>query len=184
MKIEDGRGRNGDAGVSKNQRLDTSSRSGLRLFYTSRDEGLAYHAVYDGMTGTAGDIMAYLQSNSTTRNLFIDEINFGGVEAVKWRVFAVTGTAASGEIIMPAKLNLSKGIAAEATAMAGDTAITGLTTGDQIAVERSGPLNTVVDDFHGALILGPGNAIAVEYDTGTTGLCEIEIIFHFEDFDA
>jgi len=184
MRIEDGKGKHGFAGVSKNQRLDTSSRSGLRLFYTSRDEGLAYHAVYDGMTASAGDLVAYLKSTSTTRNLFIDEINFGGVESIKWKVFAVTGTAASGETVVPTKINLSKGIAAEAEGMAGDTAITGLTVGEQIAVERSEAGHTDVDDFHGALILGPGNAIAVEYDTGTTGICEVEIIFHFEDFDA
>jgi hypothetical protein len=30
------------------------------------------------------------------------------------------------------------------------------------------------------LILAPNTAIMVEYDTGVTGLCEIDCIFHFE----
>jgi len=184
MQINDGRGKNGLAGVSKTQRLDVSSRTATRAFYTSRDDGLTYHAIYDPMTCAAGDYAAYLKSTSTTRNLFIDEINFGSVENVKWRVWVATGTAASGEDVTPTEINLSKGIAAEAIAMAGDTTITGLTLGVQVGVDRSPANTTAVNDFHGSLVLGPGNAIVVEYDTGTTGLCEVEIIFHLEDFDA
>jgi hypothetical protein len=36
-------------------------------------------------------------------------------------------------------------------------------------------------NYEDALILGPGKAIAVEYDTGTTGICEIDLFFHYED---
>ena len=35
-------------------------------------------------------------------------------------------------------------------------------------------------DFGQGLILAPNTAIVVEYDTGTTGLCEIDCIFHYE----
>jgi len=34
------------------------------------------------------------------------------------------------------------------------------------------------------LILSPNTAIMVEYDAGTTGLCEIDCLFHFETIGA
>ena len=181
MRIEDGKGGNGDMGVH-DQRGQVSSRTNPRISYASRDEGLAYNAVYDGMTVAAGEYAAYLKNTSSTRDAFVSDIEFHSVENVKWKIFSVTGTAASGETVTPSQLNLSKGIPAEATAMAGDTAITGLTTGVQLGVHRSIANDPSDMDYHDALILGPGNAIAIEYDTGTTGICDIDIFFHYEDF--
>ena len=132
------------------------------------------------MTGAAGDYVAYLKNDSSTRNLFISDMTAGGVENIKWKLFSVTGTAASGEEVIPTGLNLSKSIPAEAIAMAGDTAITGLTEGAKLATGRSVANSGAEQTFHNALILGPGDAAALEYDTGITGLCEVSIHFHYE----
>jgi hypothetical protein len=184
MKIEDGKGKNGDVGVSKNQRLDVSARSNNRIFYASRDDGLAYRAVYAGMTLAAGDICAYLKNTSSTRFLFVNHIELNAVQAVTWKVFQVTGTAADGELITPSELNLSKAIPAEAIAMAGDTTISALSFTTLLGVYRTGAGSGSEFEFHDALILGPGDAIAVEYDAGTGGLADVNIECHFEDFDA
>lgn len=184
MKIEDGKGKSGDAGVNKRQRLDVSSQSNPRIFYFSRDFGLSYVVCLEGITAAANDIVGYLKNTSSTRNLFVDDVTMGGVEAIKWKIFKATGTAAAGETTAAkAALNLSKGIVAEADIMAGNTTITGLTAGDQVGSKRSGALDSTEIDYHDSLILGPGNAIMIEYDTGTGGLCEIMFFFHHEDFD-
>ena len=180
MKIEDGRGKNGDASVSIQQRLNASSKNARRIYYVSRDDGRAFNAVYDSITAAAGDYTAYLKNTSDTRNLYVSNIEFHSAENVKWKIWQVTGTAASGETVTPSNMNLTSGLAAEATAMAGDTAITGLTTVKQIGSHRSQANGDSSMDFDGALILGPGDAIAIEYDAGTTGICSHDIFFWYE----
>lgn len=184
MKIEDGKGSGKEMSVSSTQRGNVSAKTRDRMFYASRDDGLAYTAVYDGITAGAGDYVIYLRNTSSTRNLFIKDISFGGVENIKWKIWAVTGTAASGETVTPSQMNLSSNIPAEALAMAGNVSITGLTIGSQLGVHRT-PANTDAKAMaHASTILGPGDAIVVEYDTGTGGLCAAEIHFHFEDIGA
>lgn len=180
MKIEDGKGSGRQASVSSVQRLNVSAKTQGRIFYASRDFGLAYNAVYDDITAASGDIVAYLKNTSSTRNLFVTHMEFHSVENVKWKIFSVSGTAASGATVIPSTLNLSSGIAAEAEAMSGDTAITGLTTLTQIGTHRSQALGDSEMHYDGALMLGPGDAIAIEYDTGTTGLCSVDVHFFFE----
>jgi len=178
--IEDGKGKNGKASVSSVQRLNVSSKTAPRMFYASRDFGLAYNAVYDNITSAAGEYTAYLKNTSSTRNMFINHIEFHSAESVKWKIWHVSGTAASGETVTPTETNLSKNIPAEAIAMAGDTAITGLTNIAQVGTHRSEAFGDSEMDWSGALILGPGDAIAVEYDTGTSGLCSHDIFFWYE----
>lgn len=182
-KIQDGKGKNGDASVSSVQRLNVSAKTAPRTFYSSRDFGLSFVASYEDMTCTAGDHVAYLKNTSNTRNLFILDIDFNSVEAVKWKVFSCSGTAAAGATVIPSNLNLSSNKVAEATAMSGDTAITGLTADRQVGGLRTPALDSRLKEFNGALVLGPNDAIVVEYDTGTTGLCGIEILFYYEDLE-
>jgi len=184
MKIEDGKGKNGDASVSSVQRLNVSAKTAPRSMYAARDDGLSYSAIYDDMTATAGDVIAYLKNNSATRNLFVGDIAMGGVEAIHWKIFSVSGTAASGATVTPASTNLSKNIPSETIAMSGDTAITGLTNISQVSTNRSAANSDAEEAFDGSLILGPGDAIAIEYDAGVTGLCEVDIHFHFENLGA
>jgi len=184
MKIEDGKGKNGDASVSSVQRLNVSGKNAPRYFYASRDFGLAFNAVYDDLTVAAGEYSAYLKNTSSTRNLFIGHVEFHSAESVKWKIWEVSGTAASGASLIPSSFNLASGIPAEADAMSGDTAITGLTTIKQIGSHRSEALSDSAMDFEGALILGPGKAIAIEYDTGTTGICSHDIFFWYETIGA
>ena len=111
------------------------------------------------------------------------DISFGGVEAIKWKIWSVSGIAASGEEVVPSGMNLSKNIPAEVIAMSGNTAITGLTAIAQLGIHRTPAGSDAKAMAHGSTLLGPGDAIAVEYDTGTTGLCALEIHFHFEHLE-
>ncbi|MDB4352388.1 hypothetical protein OAA60_03045 [Porticoccaceae bacterium] len=184
MRINDGKGKNGDASVSVVQRLNVSSKTKNRLFYISRDDGLAFNAVMPTFSAAAGEYVYYLKNTSSDKNIFLDTLEFHSIQDVAWRVFNVTGTAAAGTAITPTNLNLGSGRQAEATVMGGGAAITGLTTVAQIGVHRTQAAGEASMDWGGGLILAPNTAIAVEYDTGTTGLCEIDCIFHFETVGA
>jgi len=183
MKIEDGKGKNGDMSVSTTQRGNVSAKTAPRAMYSARDEGQSFTAIYT-FTAAAGDQVAYLKNTSSGRNLFVGDVSLGGVQSVLWKFFFVTGTAASGETVISTPTNKSKNIPAETIAMAGDTSITGLTVGAAFSIRRSSANDTQEEAFEGTVILGPGDAIMIEYDTGTAGIGEIDIHFHCEDIGA
>jgi hypothetical protein len=183
MKIEDGEGSNGDMGVTASQRGKVSSRSSPRTLYAARDKGLSFSSIYT-FTAASGDYVAYLKNTSSTKNMFIGDVSMGGVNSILWKFWFVTGTAAAGEAVTPIPTNHSKKIPAEATAMAGDTTITGLTTDGNFSVFRSAAASSFEEHFDGSTILGPGDAMMIEYDTGASGVGEIDIHFHYEDLDA
>ena len=184
MKIEDGKGKNGDASVSTAQRLNVSAKTRDRLFYISRDDEAAYNAIMPSFSATAGEYVFYLKNTSSTKNLYIHTVEYHSVEAVAWKVWSVTGTAAGGTAIVPTNLNLGSGRTAEALSMGGGATITGLTLGAQIGVHRTQALGEAGMNWGEGLILAPNTAIMLEYDTGTTGICEIDCIFHFEVIGA
>lgn len=180
MKIEDGKGKNGDMSVSTSQRGNVSAKTRDRLFYVSRDDGLAFNAIMPTMSAAAGNYVMYIKNTSSTRNMFMNHIEYHSLEAVEWKVWQVTGTAAAGNVITPSNLNLGSGLPAECTVMGGGSTITGLTLGVQLGAHRTEALSEGEMDWGGGLILTPGTALMVEYQAGTTGLCEIDLLFHFE----
>tara|TARA_R110000822_G_scaffold59307_5_gene148033 strand:- start:281 stop:850 length:570 start_codon:yes stop_codon:yes gene_type:complete len=188
MKIEDGKGKNGDASVSAVQRLNVSSKTGPRMFYISRDDGLTFDAISIGDNDyAAGEYCFYLKNTSATRNLYIQHLEFHSTDACRLVIDEVTGTAAGGTVIVPSNLNLGSGLLGEATSMGGGAAITGLTKVKQIGTHRNAALADSEMDYQGSLILSPNKAIAVEYDAeygGTTGIIEIDAFFWFETIGA
>jgi len=181
MKIEDGKGKNGDMSVSAAQRGNVSSKTKNRLFYVSRDNGLAFNAIMPSFSAAAGEYVLYLKNTSADKNLMVNHVEFHSVEAVHWKAWRVEGTAAGGTVITPSNLNLGSGRQAEATCMGGGATITGLTVHEQLGSHRTQALGAAMMDFGGGLIVPPNKAIMIEYDTGTTGLCEIDMVFHYEE---
>lgn len=180
MVIEDGKGKSGNMSVSAAQRGNVSSKSKNRLFYISRDDGLAFNAIMPSFNAVAGNYVFYIKNTASDKNMYINHIEFHSVEAAVWKVFQVTGTAAAGTAITAVNLNLGSGRPAESTIMGGGATITGLTVGNQIGTHRTTALSESEMDWGGGLILSPNTAIMVEYDTGTTGLIEIDCLVHFE----
>ena len=184
MKIEYGKGKNGDCSVSTAQRLNVSAKTRDRLFYVSRDDNLAFNAIMPSFSAAAGQYVFYLKNTSSDKNLMVHGLEFHSVENVHWKIFSCTGTAAAGTAIEPTNLNLGSGRSAEASSMGGGATITGLTTVKQIGSHRTTAFGEAGMSFGDGLILAPNTAIVVEYDTGTTGLCEIDCLFHFETIGA
>lgn len=167
-------------GVDGDGRALTVSKTNPRLFYVSRDTEEAYTLVSLVTNAAAGSYVSYIQNTSTTKLLFIKELHLGSVNAGLFKLWKVTGTA-SGTSIIPENLNSTSGRIAPANCF-GDAVVAGLTpVGRPIIVPRVGANTHDTHDFGDSLILGPNNAVAVEYDTGTTGNVEVEITFHFEN---
>lgn len=162
-------------------RINTSSRTSSRLHYVSRDDGESYSLVSNDATAAAGTYIIYWSNtDGVGRRLFIDSITMSGVETALWKVHYVTGTAAAGSSLTPINLNNTSSNAAPAIAR-GDDSITGLTVSKTIFTGRSSANGPPLKfDTKDAVMLGQNQAIAVEYDTGVTGVAEVTIVGYYE----
>jgi hypothetical protein len=181
FKIVDGKGRGFASSVSDVNRLNVSSKSNPRIFYISRDDGQAFNMISTDPGTAAGEYIFYLKNTSSTRDLYVERIEFHSENAAVWKVWEVSGTAA-GTTITASNLNLKSGKTADAIGF-GNTAVTGLSTVKQIGTHRSQAQGEGEMNYHDSLILGPTNAIAVEMDAGSTAATEIDCFFHYEDIN-
>lgn len=179
LQIEDGTGSGVSAGVTLDNRFMVDSRNARRSFFISRDEGQVYNLNSHDASAEAGTFIAYWKNTSTTRSLVIDLLRVGAVETVLWKVWFVTGTATGGNVLIPTNLNSNSSNVAEATAR-GDDAIANISTVTQIANARTPANESLNVPFDNTLIIGQNDAIAVEYNTGTTGIAEVLIRGFYE----
>lgn len=152
-------------------RLNVSARADQRAYYNSRDEGRTFTLIFEHTNAVAGEFSAYWKNTSLTRTLVISSIGINTNENSRIKLHLVTGTATGGSTIAPVNLNPRIGHSAEATALQG-------ASGDAVAgITSAGVLDlaAVLSGSHEELRLsdrvrlGEGDAIAIEYDTGTTG---------------
>lgn len=172
LKIEDGKGSGISAEVNSKNRLKVDSDTQLTSATVSDEAGLCFNAVSVDSSAAAGEYILYFKNTSTSKKFYVDLIRVGTVNAALFKIATVTGTAAGSSALTPVNLNLTSGKEAEATCR-GDGAITGLTEDSVIAVTRVSAATSSNIPFDDTLILGPNDAIAVEYDTGTTGAAEV-----------
>ena len=179
FNLIDGGGSGRLATVSSFFRLNVSAKTNPRIFYSSRDEGKAFNAISTDASAVAGDYIFYFKNTSTSDNLYIKHLEFHSASAAVWKVWEVTGTAAGSSVVTASNLNLGSPNVSE-TLSRGDGAVTGLTTVKQIGTHRNDANGEGEMNYENALVLAPNSAIAVEYDSGTTGAAEIDCFFHFE----
>lgn len=132
-----------------------------------------YSVTSHDATAAAGTYILYLK-NDNPAPFAVDHVEVGAVETGLWKLWVVTGTAAAGSALAVAPLNLIGTDSSSWTAR-GDDAITGLTAANQLGAIRCPANDSRFLNFGGSLILDNGSAIAVEYDTGTTGIAEATI---------
>ena len=162
-------------------RMNVSSRSDNRSYYISRDDSQAYSAVWDDSSSAAGDFICYLKNTHPTKTMVLDSFGVNSENAASFKLHLVTGTAA-GNACTPMCLNRVKVNAAQATCIeAAGTAITGLTSAgvfDHASSVADGHEEFRLQD---RLRLGQDEAIAVEYEQGTTGRTWGVSFFFYED---
>ena len=152
-------------------RLNVSSRSDGRPYYNSRDLKKTFTTVFNHQSAVAGEFSFYLQNTSTTDDLVIVASGLNAAQNARIKLHLVTGTAAGGSVLTPLNTNAGSSKAASAACRQGDSgdAITGLTSAgvlDFVAVRAGGHEEFRLNE---TVRLGQNDAIAYEYDEGTTG---------------
>jgi len=152
-------------------RANVSSRSDNRAYYNSRDAKQAYSVPYNHQSAAAGEFSLYIENTSSTKELVITSAGINAVEDGRIKLWFVEGIAAGGAALTPT--NLNKGSSNDADAIiregaAGD-AITGLTTLGLIDFAAAPAMGHDEFRLHDTVRLGQNDAIAIEYDEGTTG---------------
>ena len=153
-------------------RINTSSRSDTRSYYISRDEGLSFSLPFDFQSAAAGEFGVYWRNDSQTNDLVIDAIGVNSAENARLKLWFVSGTAAGGTSLTPTNLNRTSSKSAEATAMEGGSAASGITGLSPDALidfaycQANGHEEFRLRD---RVRLGQNDAIAIEYDEGTDG---------------
>ena len=181
FEIKDGKGRGNIAKVSSRQRLAVEASQNRRIYYVSRTDELAFTLNSHDATAAADTEIFYLKNDDTDRLLFVDLIRVGGVASILWKVWSVTGTAAGGNALTATNLNRTSGVSASITSR-GDDSVTGLTLADQISSIRTVANGHGLIKYDDTLILGNGDAIAVEVDAaGSTDVAEVFCRFYFEN---
>ncbi len=153
-------------------RLNVSSRADSRAYYNSRDMGRMFSLPFDFQDAAAGEYGAYWKNTSDDKILVINAIGVNSAENARFKLWFVTGTAAGGTSLVPTNLNGGSTVAAEATAMEGGSAatgITGLTAGSLIDFAYCQANGHEEFRLRDTLRLGQNQAVAIEYDEGTTG---------------
>lgn len=151
-------------------RFNVSSRQDSRSYYNSRDKSQAFSLLWDDSSSAAGDFILYWKNTDTTgKHLVIDSAGLNSENAGSFKLHVVTGTAA-GVSVTPVCLNQATPKTAQATAVeAAGTAITGLTSSfviDHVSATAGGHQEFRLDD---RLRIGQDQAIAIEFEQGTTG---------------
>ena len=165
-------------------RLNVSARSDDRAYYNSRDKGETFSIVFDFQSASAGEFGGYFKNTSSTGKSFVVAgVGINSVEASRIKLHFVTGEAAGGTPLIPTNLNGSSSNAATATAMEGASAATGITgLTSEAVIDFAYVTATGHQEFRlkDRLRLGQNDAIAVEYDEGTTGDFSGVIFGYFE----
>ena len=174
---KDGGGK-AELSFSQDQRAKVDAETNLSAHFISLRDGLAFNIYSEDDDAAAGDFVCYIKNTSKTRNFFVDIVRFSSENAATVKVHEVTGTA-SGTSLTPFNMNLQSGVSAELTAF-GNAAVSGLTSSAVFAADRVAANTGSIIPFDDILILGTDDAIAVEYDTGTTGDCEVLIRGYFK----
>jgi len=164
-------------------RANVSSRADSRGYYNSRDQGLCFSLPYAHTSSEAGEFVAYWKNTSQTKALIISSAGINADNLSKFKLHYVTGTAAGGTSATPTNLSSTAPHAAEATAMVGGSAatgITGLTSTGVIDCARAGAGGHEEFRLGDRLRLGQNAAIAIEYDAGTAGDTDGVIFGYYE----
>lgn len=152
-------------------RLNTSARADGRAYYNSRDREQCYTLVFDHQGAVAGEFSAYFKNTSPDLMFVVSSVGINCAQNARIKLHWVAGTVTGGAVITPANLKVSSPKKAAATAcqgLSGDSilGIASNATLDFAAVLANGHEEMRLSD---RIRLGQDEAIALEYDEGTTG---------------
>lgn len=172
FQVDDGKGRGYVAGVNKNQKLLTLAETNQTGHYVSVRDGLAFNIVSTCSSCAAGNHVLYFKNTDADRHFFVDVLRVGAASTATWKVWKATGDSTGASTITPANLNFGSNQKASAH-VRGNGVVTGFTQDTLVAIKRH-PANQDGDvPFDDVLVLATDDAIAVEYDVGSSGAVEV-----------
>jgi len=196
FRLMDGTGKSFAAKISSDNALLTTAVTESEEHRKAIVEGQAYFAnttdTADTLTQTAnGGAMLYLRNDSATSNLIIEKVltssnGAGGV--VKWIKNPTLGTIGSNNTHTPVNTNFSAGAAADVTCFnwneTGD-GMQGLSAGTILKTFITNAGFTI-HPIDGAVILGKGDAMQVNYNASGASTPEFEagIRFYFDELEG
>lgn len=150
-------------------RLNVSARIDGRGYYVSRDDQLSFSLVWRSTLNDAGSFPVYWQNTDTDKHLVIRSVGVNAELTSTFKLHAVTGTAAGGSSLTPACLNRAAPRVAAAISR-GNGLITGLTS--DVEIDHASVVANGHEEFRlqNELRLGQNGAIAIELDSGSTGI--------------
>ena len=176
MILEDGMGTGSRAEVTTDNFLRTYSQMETEMSHTSEHHQDAYIWTGSKDIDTTDNIL-WLRNDSTTQKLIIECIHVSSDAAGSWFIYCPTGTTADGDTITGVNTNRTSGKVALATCR---TDATGTTPANHIFYghSRADEISTV--SFHGALILGYLDEVAIDI-TDEPGLAQATIMGYYHN---
>jgi hypothetical protein len=171
MQIEDGTGHGNKVRVDDENRIRTYSVVEEEITHSSEDEGEAYVWVASKNID-ATDSIIWLRNDSTTKELMIHCISVSTDAAGSFFIYCPTGTTADGDTVAGVNMNRGSGNVALATCRSDAT---GTTPANYIYYGHCRADETICIEFHGALILGYLDEVAVDI-TDEPGLAQANIV--------
>jgi hypothetical protein len=164
--ILDGLG-SGSRAIVTDGRLQTESNQRPFMAFKAKGAAASFLVSSNGTGAAISQYLLYFKNDSTTDAFVVKNIHLQMQTTDVWiRIHQVTGTAAGGSSLTPKNLNLISNKPANATAR-GNGSITGLTSSGILydSYDATGHDNV---DFHESLLVGPGQAIAIELDAAAS----------------
>jgi len=184
--IEDGKGSGKKAEVDSNNRLRVNSTQHKEVHYASRYEGGAYDfstGAYVTISSTDTETgLLYLKNTSTTQDLIITSIRTCAEAAHKVKLYK---NPTGGTLISAADAGTSTNVnfksANEASALIYKGAEGRTLTGGSVMTQHIMVAGHSNLEFNDALILGPGNSLAITIELGVAGDACGRIVGYYKD---
>jgi hypothetical protein len=177
MIIKDGNGTGKTVAVNTENRLDVESVSRSIDQHINELYEKYFSLPFDAIDPTGADDYFFYLKNTGTKNLHITDFRIRSTVAGTVEIRAVSGTASSGTTVTPVNRTIGSTNTLSATIETG-VDITGLTDEGVLFYHR---LDTAGEAEHlkisAHIIIPPGQAIALLWDTGTGALSGIVSIY-------
>ena len=173
LTIEDGKGRGFTTEVTDNNKLAVAAVMRRAVTSISEENGLAFIAETNFTTTAINQVFFYLKNTDSEKMLHVNRLILNSDVNTMFHLYKATGTASGGSAVTPTNINFTSGNTADVTVL-GAGSITGLTL-TKLHHARILASDSFIVDWGGAIILGNGDAIAIESTTTTTfATCSVE----------
>jgi hypothetical protein len=179
MLIHGGTGNGYAAKVDEHNRFRTYATIESELSHASENHGASYVWTASDDINTTDSII-WLRNDNTTENLIIECISVNNNIVGSWFIYCPTGTTADGNVITGVNSNRQSGKVALATCRSDATL---MTIANYVYYGASMASEDKTVEFHGGLVLGYLDEVAVDITTETTVLAQATIMGYYHSVD-